>query len=839
MKKMKKVFTCVLILSMIMSFMSVPAFADDGAQDNPAPALPTAPEWPLLEGEKDAELISRDDNSYEVTVKVPGGEGIKKYDEVVVMVDGSYSMDTEWDDMKEALVKIGDTVLNGSGSTKLSLMAFGMSPNVVFEDVNSSEEMEAELPELPGGLLYGRSSTNCHAAFIGLREYVEDVRAKAGDKLNNVYVVFLSDGQVNQYAEPVEWYSAAMKLNPAYAAYAHSCEMDAVLYGGKTSSPESIEAFGDALEETLSYYKTATDGYIAFIEAGGNRNDINSGSKLNSMINKLTKQKSEAEAVLADNPAKIAAAELELEGLIANLPEGEDPELNEGIIAKKAEIEELKAAYTESEENLPVITVKLSGLNDYVTYTELYEACQNAKLENNPTLTRAQYYVQLVWNAFYEATGRDKEELQPVHVMETAFLKYQESLGRKNHIEDAFYYTAATLPISNGSLNGPYAAKEAAALAGEVDGLYMVRYGNGGRSGWMTDIEGTKFTQSSSISTLTSALEEALADLVLTPYNDVVITDYMSKWVNLRPETIKIVDREGNTVAEFDGANSDVENGVYKYMWTGTPLCAEKDPIVLEKAAPEDYAAGGSDVVGNTSGDIYKITWNVKDGPLYRADSYSLVYEVTVDTAEKGFKHNEDYPANGNTDLGYTDENSELKTNDIDVPDVTVPKASTPSLPNVTTYTVTVNYFDKETGEKIAESYTSAPIGELMPYDVTDKNAIEIEDYVYDSTSGDALTGVMDSNKVVNVYYVQEIVIIEDPDVPLDEEPLVEVEDPDVPKTDIPDEEEPPVEIEEPDVPLSDVPKTADNTAAVLWMMMALLSAAVLMGIRIAERKER
>jgi len=58
--------------------------------------------------------------------------------------------------------------------------------------------------------------------------------------------------------------------------------------------------------------------------------------------------------------------------------------------------------------------------------------------------------------------------------------------------------------------------------------------------------------------------------------------------------------------------------------------------------------------------------------------------------------------------------------------------------------------------------------------------------------------------------------------------------DVDKPDTDVPE-----IEIEEPDVPLSDVPKTADNNAAVLWMMMALLSAAVLMGIRIAERKER
>ena len=109
------------------------------------------------------------------------------------------------------------------------------------------------------------------------------------------------------------------------------------------------------------------------------------------------------------------------------------------------------------------------------------------------------------------------------------------------------------------------------------------------------------------------------------------------------------------------------------YDWTGEALCAEKAPIVLELVDPADYADGGEDVVGNTEGDIWKITWNLKDGPLYRSDNYSLTYQVTVDTAEDDFEYDTWYPANGNTTVEYTDEEGEETVVDVEVPDVIVP----------------------------------------------------------------------------------------------------------------------------------------------------------------------
>jgi LPXTG-motif cell wall-anchored protein len=297
----------------------------------------------------------------------------------------------------------------------------------------------------------------------------------------------------------------------------------------------------------------------------------------------------------------------------------------------------------------------------------------------------------------------------------------------------------------------------------------------------MEGIEGVSFTEANGISNLTAALGEVLKSLEQTPYNDVVVTDYMSKWVNLKPETIKVLDRDGNVVAAFDEASSDAANGVYNYKWVGTPLCEAKAPIVLEKVAAEDYTAGGDNVIGNTNGDIYKITWNIKDGALYRADNYRMQYEVTVDELEYGFQYNTSYPANGNTDLEYLDENNESKTNDIEVPNVDVPKTDTPIiiLPPVQ--------------EEDPDPTPTEPAEQPKEEPAEPEEVIEVEE---------------------------------------EEPPLADIEEPDVPLADI-------EELEEEEVPLTDVPKTGDSSNMMLWMMMALLSAAALAGIRIAERKER
>ena len=122
-----------------------------------------------------------------------------------------------------------------------------------------------------------------------------------------------------------------------------------------------------------------------------------------------------------------------------------------------------------------------------------------------------------------------------------------------------------------------------------------------------------------------------------------------------------------------------------------------------------------------------------------------------------------------------------------------------PPTPGYMYYHVTVNYLDRADGSKIAQSYTSPSHIEGSAYDVSEQNAIAIDGYTYDGTEGDSLTGVLNSNKTVNVYYVAD-----GTDIPDDDTPTTDL--PDVPggdggQTDIPDD----------NTPTTDLPGTGDT----------------------------
>ena len=151
-----------------------------------------------------------------------------------------------------------------------------------------------------------------------------------------------------------------------------------------------------------------------------------------------------------------------------------------------------------------------------------------------------------------------------------------------------------------------------------------------------------------------------------------------------------------------------------------------------------------------------------------------------------------------------------------------------PYSPSYMYYHVTVNYLDKDNGRSIASSYTSPSHIEGSSYDVSAYDAIAIDGYTYDSTSGDALTGVLNGNKVVNVYYVA------------DEE--TDIDDGETPTTDLPDE---PGEIEIPgcEFPLGNLPQTGTTSNAGLFQAISgvfLCLAVVFGGVTVVLfRKER
>lgn len=135
--------------------------------------------------------------------------------------------------------------------------------------------------------------------------------------------------------------------------------------------------------------------------------------------------------------------------------------------------------------------------------------------------------------------------------------------------------------------------------------------------------------------------------------------------------------------------------------------------------------------------------------------------------------------------------------------------------PSYTYYTVTVNYYDKDSGEVIHTAYTTTQ-REYTAYDVTAQDKIAITGYTYVETTGDALTGTLNGNKVINVYYTKDS-DIDDGNTPTD------------PGTDIGDD----------DVPVTPAkpPKTGDNMG--LWIAAAMVSGMGLIWLSLSGKKRK
>ena len=165
--------------------------------------------------------------------------------------------------------------------------------------------------------------------------------------------------------------------------------------------------------------------------------------------------------------------------------------------------------------------------------------------------------------------------------------------------------------------------------------------------------------------------------------------------------------------------------------------------------------------------------------------------ERPVTAADSGYVFDGWYDANGNkvtewpttvtASATYTARWTEESTGPID-----------PG-PSYDYYRVTVNYLDRADGSKIANSYTSPSRMESSRYDVSEYDAIAINGYTYDATEGDPVSGVLNGNKTVNVYYVADETDIDDGDTPTTDLPdvpgdggEVDIDDGDTPTTDLP-----------------------------------------------------
>lgn len=137
------------------------------------------------------------------------------------------------------------------------------------------------------------------------------------------------------------------------------------------------------------------------------------------------------------------------------------------------------------------------------------------------------------------------------------------------------------------------------------------------------------FYSSSSMSAISEALKEIVPDILVTPHTNVKITDYMSKWVTLDLDSIRIY-KDDVCICKY---NYDEKTGTGTHEWliADEDKPTEKIPITVTIVKATDYSLGGNDVIGNKSGDIYKIIWQVKDDTLLVSDHYSLVYKTNLD----------------------------------------------------------------------------------------------------------------------------------------------------------------------------------------------------------------
>lgn len=576
------------------------------------PSTPTVPETPSAPshspstmeiGEKTAERIN-DNDRWEVSINVPGQDGEQSHDEVILMVDGSYSGDTEWPAMKNAINAIGEAVLNGSGNTQLTLMAFGMGDNEVLVHIKDANDLAAALGELPGNLLRGVSSTNCEAGFTGVDEYIKN----HDETLNEVQVIYITDGGINTDETP------------------------RLFYNWREYAPNKKNVIGYAI-----------DGVD--------------------------------EATLLDAVASV--------------------------------IDDF-AGTTREEADAAI------------------DAASEAKVDA---------IVDYIWAKVFTHSNMLINGEYPISEMERAFLQYSEDY--KCNVNYSFLLAMKSSKFDKypNVWQRTYDSVFALAANEAVADLYLVRYQDDGRATWMPDAankdseDKIHYVKSDSIATLCEALQGALTDLAKTPFNGVYVTDYMSKWVNLDETTLKIVD---NSTGET------VWSAAEGWLTENRPT-AQDVPVVVELVDPADYAAGGDDVAGNTNGDIYKLTWYVKDGAMLRADTYSLKYEVTVDVEEEGFVSNKGYPANGNTDLHYKDENGADKSNEIDVPDVQAEKPEPPAPPTISfnsgeASNISFMLIDKATGE--VQFLNKVDIGGETSFEIPTEEGKVSAVFVKQSTSG-------------------------------------------------------------------------------------------------------
>ena len=221
----------------------------------------------------------------------------------------------------------------------------------------------------------------------------------------------------------------------------------------------------------------------------------------------------------------------------------------------------------------------------------------------------------------------------------------------------------------------------------------------------------------------------------------------VSYQINYYTVTVNFVDENGNTVAPAYTSDSLKGGSAYDVTTQAAPAIQGYTYKVTTGDALTGTLDGNKVInVVYTKDNYYTVTVNFvdEDGntvvPAYTSDSLKegSAYDVTAQAAPAiqgyTYKVTTGAPLTGTLDgnkvitVVYTKDNY---------------------------YTVTVNFVDED-GNIVAPAYTSDSLKGGSAYDVTTQAAPAIQGYTYKVTTGDALTGTLDGNKVINVVYTKD-----------------------------------------------------------------------------------
>lgn len=653
---------------------------------------------------KNAEVLSEDEGRYKVTVSVPGKTEKILHNEVILMLDASDSQGANWTSVKESIMTIANSVLpqtlknRNKATMAITIMGFGVSGKTVLQDVVSVEELQKKLDELPtnDAFLNGQSATNCEVGFTHIQNYINSHK----DDIRDAYIIYVSDGKSNASEELIDlqfwpenpswWFGGYKQLEPLVKflfrggkvqGHPYECEFYWLLDGKDTVN---------ATDTVLGY--TRENIIEKFLELDVVNNKITSiENKITSTIDQTELEKLNLEKQTWE----------QIQSRFVTDSNGTEKYIYKGT--------ETVPSTTEEQEQMLIDLLKedIDGLFNKM-WADMSEVIPTTDLRTGEAVSWPKWrvWIDTLWRDVYVYSNLDYQTGKySCSTIEAAFLKYDADFcGRTvrwtEHVSLAFYFAflgrSAVDKHSYPQTAGIRAAAACDNLAAmdEVGKIYLIGYGNWAKDSWMNPNRATKyetgnyvkasnasFYSSSAITAIGEALKEIVPDIVSTSHTDVKITDFMSKWVRLDLNSIRIY-KDDNCICKY---NYNEETGIGEHEWLipESERPTEKIPITVTVVKATDYTVGGNDVIGNQNGDIYKIIWQVKDDTILVSDNYSLVYEVIIDENEPGFVSGTKYPTNGNTIEEFIDPKGELKSLSIDVPTVTTKEIIIPKEPTI------------------------------------------------------------------------------------------------------------------------------------------------------------